>query len=39
MADALMTKMDEMNLNGVLPLAREVLGLEVEGADDEDGRS
>ena len=31
-----MTLVDEMNLNGVLPLAREVLGLEAEGAD---GRS
>ena len=36
MADGLMTLVDEMNLNGVSPLAREVFGLEVEG---EDGRS
>ena len=33
MADCLMTLVDEMNLNGVSPLAREVLGLEAEGAD------
>ena len=34
MADSLMTLVDGMNLNGVSPLAREVLGLEAEGADD-----
>ena len=34
MADGLMTLMDEMNLKGVSPLAREVVGLEAEGADE-----
>ena len=33
MADGLMTLVDEMNLNGVSPLAREVSGLKVEDAD------
>ena len=33
MTDGLMTLVDEMNLNGFSPLAREVLGLEAEGAD------
>ena len=32
MADSLMTLVDELNLKGVSPLAREVLGLEAEGA-------
>ena len=36
MADGLMTLVDEMNLKGVSPLTREVLGLEAERAD---GRS
>ena len=34
MSVGLMTLVDEMNLNGVSPLAREVLmGMEAEGAD------
>ena len=36
MADSLTTLVDNVNLNEVSPLAREVLGLEAEGAD---GRS
>ena len=32
MADYLMTLVDDMNSKGVSPLAREVLGLEAEGA-------
>ena len=32
MADGLMTLVDEMNLDGFSTLAREVLGLEAEGA-------
>ena len=32
MADGLMTLVDELNLKGVSPFAREVLGLEAEGA-------
>ena len=36
MADGLMTLVAEMNLDRVSPLAKEVLGLEEEGAD---GRS
>ena len=36
MADGLMTLVDEVDLNGVSPFAREILGLEAEGAD---GRS
>ena len=32
MADGLMTLVDELNLKEVSPLAREVLGLEAEGA-------
>ena len=33
MADGLMTLVGDVNLNEVSPLAREVLGLEAEGAD------
>ena len=36
MADGFMTLVDEMNLNGISPLTRDILGLEAEGAD---GRS
>ena len=32
-ADGSMTFVDEMNLKGVSPLAREVLGFEAEGTD------
>ena len=32
MADGLMTLVDELNLKGGSPLAREVLGVEAEGA-------
>ena len=34
MVDGMMTLVDDVNLNGVSPLAREVLGLEAEGVDD-----
>ena len=33
LADGVMTVVDDVNLNAVSPLAREVLGLQAEGTD------